>query len=90
LGFTADTGNFFPEGDRYEQLKTLAPHTVLIQAKTYYGGGLWYDNPADFEKVAKIFYDADYRGWVSLEFEGKEDAMVAVPKSLKVLREAFS
>ena len=90
LGFTADTGNFFPEDDRYEQLKTLAPHTVLIQAKTYYGGGLWYDNPAEFKKVAKIFHDADYRGWVSLEFEGKEDAMVAVPKSLRVLREAFS
>jgi len=32
---------------------------------------------------------AGFNGWVSLEMEGNEDAMTAVPKSLKVLREAF-
>ena len=31
----------------------------------------------------------NYRGWVSLEFEGKEDWKTAIPKSLAVLREAF-
>ena len=32
----------------------------------------------------------NYRGYVSLEFEGKEDPLVAVPKSLKLLRKAFA
>jgi hypothetical protein len=31
----------------------------------------------------------DFRGYVSLEFEGEEDYRTAVPKSLKLLREAF-
>jgi sugar phosphate isomerase/epimerase len=31
----------------------------------------------------------NYRGWISLEFEGKEDYRTAVPKSLKLLRDAF-
>ena len=32
----------------------------------------------------------DYRGYISLEFEGKEDPMTAIPKSLAMLRKAFS
>ncbi len=30
------------------------------------------------------------RGYVSLEFKGNEDYKTAIPKSLAVLREAFS
>ena len=36
LSVTLDTGNFFE--NREEQIKDLAPHTCLIQAKTYFGG----------------------------------------------------
>ena len=32
----------------------------------------------------------NYRGYVSLELEGKEDFRTAIPKSLALLREAFS
>jgi hypothetical protein len=32
---------------------------------------------------------ADYRGYISLEFEGNEDPRTAVPKSLTLLRQAF-
>jgi hypothetical protein len=31
----------------------------------------------------------DYRGYVSLEFEGKENPDTAVPKSLALLRDPF-
>ena len=31
----------------------------------------------------------NYRGYISLEFEGNEDANTAVPKSLKLLRDSF-
>ena len=44
----------------------------------------------DYPRIANIFKRHNYRGYVSLEFEGKEDPLVAVPKSLKLLREAFS
>ena len=36
-----------------------------------------------------VLRKAGFAGWVSLEMEGKEDPLVAVPKSYAVLREAF-
>jgi sugar phosphate isomerase/epimerase len=64
----------------------MAPKTCLIQAKTYYGGGVWYTLDLDYPRIAKIFHDANYRGWVSLEYEGNEDWRTAIPKSLALLR----
>lgn len=87
LQVTADTGNFLE--DPYDRLAQLAPKTILLQAKTYYGGGFWYSLELDYPRIAKIFRDANYRGWVSLEFEGKEDPRKGIPKSLELLRAAF-
>jgi len=87
LQVTADTGNFLE--DPYDRLVLLAPKTILLQAKTYYGGGLWYALELDYPRIAEIFRRHKYRGYVSLEFEGREDPLVAIPKSLKLLREAF-
>ena len=87
LQVTMDTGNFFE--DRYPQLEKLAPKAVFVQAKTYYGGGVYYTLEMDYDRIAKICQKANYRGYVSLEFEGKEDPMIAVPKSLAALRESF-
>ncbi|MEZ0264219.1 MAG: sugar phosphate isomerase/epimerase family protein [Phycisphaerae bacterium] len=82
-----DTGNFLE--DPYARLEKLAPKTVYVQAKTYYGGGLWYTLDLDYPRIAGILRKAGFRGYVSLEFEGKEDWRVAIPKSLGVLRAAF-
>lgn len=88
LQVTADTGNFLE--DQYRQLEMLAPKTYLVQAKTYFGGGKWYTLDIDYEKVAEIFRNVNYRGYISLEFEGNEDPGTAIPKSLELLRNAFS
>ena len=87
LKVTLDTGNFLE--DPYEKLEQLAPHAVLVQAKTYYGGGLWYTLELDNDRIAKMLKKNDYRGYISLEFEGKDDPRTAVPKSLEMLRSAF-
>ncbi|MEM9828460.1 MAG: sugar phosphate isomerase/epimerase family protein [Planctomycetota bacterium] len=87
LRVTLDTGNFFE--DRYRQLERLAPETVFVQAKTYDGGGVYYTLPMDYGRIAKMLQSVDYRGYISLEFEGKADPWVAVPASLQRLREAF-
>lgn len=87
LQVTLDTGNFLE--DPYDRLEKLAPHTVLLQAKTYLGEGRWYTLDLDYERIAAIMKKANYRGYVSLEFEGKEDPMTAVPKSLERLRKHF-
>ncbi len=88
LRVTLDTGNFLD--DMYPQMERLAPKACLVQAKTYLGGGKWYTLDIDYPRVAGILRRHAYRGWVSLEFEGKDDPATAVPRSLDLLRTAFS
>jgi sugar phosphate isomerase/epimerase len=87
LGINLDTGNF--AGDPYPGLELLAPHAVIVQAKTYYGGGEWYTLDLDYKRIAGILRQAGFKGYVSLEMEGKETPATAVPKSLEVLHAAF-
>jgi sugar phosphate isomerase/epimerase len=88
LRVTADTGNFLD--DQYRQFDALAPEAVFVQAKTYFGGGTWYTLDIDYDRIAKTLLDSEYRGYISLEFEGKESHETAIPKSLALLRQAFS
>ena len=88
LRATLDTGNFLE--DQYEQYKQLAPEAVFVQAKTYFGGGTWYTLDIDYDRVAKILRDVNYRGYISLEFEGKAKHETAIPQSLAMLRKAFA
>lgn len=87
LQVTLDTGNFLE--DPYDRLALLAPKACLVQAKTYYGGGLWYTLELDYDRIAGLLRKANYRGFISLEYEGKESPRTAVPKSLALLRRAF-
>ncbi len=82
-----DTGNFLE--DPYDKLEHIAPRTVYVQAKTYYGGGTWYTLDLGYPRIARILRKHNYQGFVSLEFEGKEDYRTAIPKSLELLRGAF-
>ena len=82
-----DTGNFLE--DPYPKLEKIAPRTVFVQAKTYFGGGEWYTLDLDYERIAAILRKVNYHGYISLEFEGKADPDKAVPKSVELLRKAF-
>jgi sugar phosphate isomerase/epimerase len=88
LRILMDTGNFLE--DPYDKLEKIAPLTSFVQAKTYYGGGLWYSLDLDYDRIATLLHKHRYGGYVSLEFEGKEDPKTAVPKSLALLRKAFA
>jgi sugar phosphate isomerase/epimerase len=87
LQATLDTGNFLE--DPYDRLEKMVQYAILVQAKTYYGGGLWYSLDLDYNRIAKMLHKHNYRGYVSLEFEGREDPRTGVPKSLALLRKAF-
>lgn len=88
LGINLDTGNF--PGDPYEGLAKVAPHATIVQAKTYYGGGEWYTLDLDYKRIAGILRKAGFRGYISLEMEGKDPAESAVAKSIEMLRNAFA
>lgn len=89
LGVNLDTGNF--KSDPYGNLARLAPKAITAQVKvevrTQDGSGT---EPADFKRIVQILRDANYRGYVALEYEGKEDPMEAVPRILEQLREAIA
>jgi sugar phosphate isomerase/epimerase len=87
LGILMDTGNFLE--NPYSKLEMIAPDTSFVQAKTYYGGGVWYSLDLDYKRIFDILKKANYQGYVSLEFEGKEDAFTAVSKSIDMLRGAM-
>lgn len=87
FGVLMDTGNFLEEP--YDQLEMIAPSTVFVQAKTYYGGGRWYTLELDYNRIAGILAGVGYNGYVSIEFEGNDDPGTAVPESIVMLREAF-
>lgn len=91
LQMTLDTGNFLENS--YEQMEAMAASEVpicLVQAKTYFGGGRWYSLDLDYARIAAIVKNSGYNGWISLEFEGNDDAEEAVPRSLELLRKHFS
>jgi sugar phosphate isomerase/epimerase len=88
LRVTMDTGNFLE--DPYDRLAAIAPKTAFVQAKTYFGGGTWYTLALDYPRIAAILRKHRYRGYISLEFEGREDFKTALPESLAILRKAFT
>lgn len=87
LSVTLDTGNFLEEP--YDKLEQIAPYATFMHAKTYFGGGIWYTLDLDYSRISRIMRKHKYHGYVSLEFEGKENPQTAIPKSLALLRSAF-
>lgn len=89
FGVNLDTGNFHGE-DVYADLAELAPYAVNVQVKTEITPKGGKKQEADLAKVIKVLRDAKYSGYVVLEYEAAEDAMVAVPRHLKTLRNLIS
>ena len=84
LGLLMDTGNFLE--NPYEKLEKIVSKTSFVQAKSYYGGGEWYSLDLDYERIVKMLKQANYHGYISIEFEGKEPGEVGVKKSVELLR----
>jgi sugar phosphate isomerase/epimerase len=85
FGVNLDTGNFHT-ADPYGDLAKIAPYAVNVQVKTEMKPAGKGTEEADLAKLVRILRDANYQGYVTLEYEAKDDAMTAVPKYLKQLR----
>ena len=88
FGINLDTGNF-QSTDPYADMAKLAPYAINAQIKVDVSIG-GKRAPADFKRVAKIMKDANYRGYIVLEYEEAGDVRVECPKYLDQLREAFA
>jgi len=80
-----DSGNFIDK-DGYEAFERTAPYAATVQLKVELRDESGKKVPADFGRLVKILKKANYRGYVVLEYEAKEDPFVAVPRYLKELR----
>jgi sugar phosphate isomerase/epimerase len=88
LGINLDIGNF--PVDPYPEIEKLAPRAAIVHFKTYFGGGEYYTLNLDYKRIAAILRQANFRGYISLEMEGKETPESAVAKSLDIMRNAFA
>jgi sugar phosphate isomerase/epimerase len=90
LGVNLDTGNFHTD-DPYADLAKVAPWAVNVQVKVEMKPrGATEPLAADLPRLATILRNANYQGFVVLEYEAKEDAFKAVPGYLDQLRKVIS
>jgi len=86
FGLNLDCGNF--SVDPYEEIRQVAPLAVTAHAKvtTRTPDGV---QPVDYTRVRDILSAAGYEGYLSIEYEEKEDAATAVPRFVEDLRAAL-
>ena len=87
LGINLDTGNF-NTADPYADLAQCAPYAVNVQLKvSMRREGANAAEPADFKRLFQILRDANYQGYVALEFEENEDPWKAIPPLVKKMKQ---
>ena len=94
LKFTLDTGNFPPASqateDKYGQIARCAPLASIVHAKFFNVKPDGSDADFDWLRIAGILRAAQFRGFLSIEYEGQDAEETAVVRRiarfLKTLR----
>lgn len=87
LKLVLDTGNFIQEPDQYAEMAKILPHVALLHAKTYHGGSIYFgDYALDYTRIGKLLQDVDFKGFLSIEFEGLAIPADGIPAAVTQLR----
>ncbi len=89
FGINLDTANFRTENP-YADLAKIAPYAVNVQMKAEIHPKGKAQEPADFRRLVQILRDANYQGYVALEYESPADPFEAVPALLMRMKESFA
>jgi sugar phosphate isomerase/epimerase len=89
FGVNLDSGNFHT-ADPYADLEQIAPYAVNAQLKTEIHPAGKGNQGADLGRLVGILRKVNYRGYVALEYEAREDAKVAVPRHLATLKKLLA
>ena len=89
FGVNLDSGNFRTV-DPYADLEKIAPYAVIAQLKTEVSPTGKGTQEADLKRLVDILRHANYRGYLVLEYEAKEDARSAVPRHLATLKKLLA
>jgi len=87
-GCNLDISNW--ESDPYNQIEACIPYATHTHIRDFYGEAR---TPLDLDRVWKLFADGGYKGFMSAEYEGTEDAATGVPRlvsKIKVLNKKYS
>lgn len=87
VGINLDTGNFLSE-DPYSDLEKCAPYAVNVQVKVSMKKPQGGKYDADFDRIAKILREANYQGFVILEYED-DQPFTKIPEAAARLRQAL-
>lgn len=63
-------GKCVEEYDRYKGVKELIPYAKGVSAKSYAFDEKGLETTIDFKKMLRIIHDADYSGYIGVEYEG--------------------
>jgi sugar phosphate isomerase/epimerase len=85
FGVNFDSGNFHT-ADPYADLEKIAPYTINAQVKVAMHAPDGGSRPADLGRLIDILRSAQYRGYVVLEYEERDDPREAIPPVLQELR----
>ena len=85
FGVNLDSGNIAPTADPYAQLARIAPYALNAQIKVAIPVNGKHE-PADLGRIIRILKDANYSGYIVLEYEGSEEPKEAIPRYLAELR----
>lgn len=77
-----DTGDYGDLGS----IRRTVNSAVHVHAKLYELDGDGVEQRQDWQAIMGILSDARYRGFLSIEYEGEEDPMTAVPRGVRYLR----
>lgn len=87
-GSLPDFGNFY-EYDRYQGVKDLMPFAKGVSAKSHDFDANGNETNIDYERMLKIVKKAGYKGYIGIEYEGKNLSEVEGILATKKLLEKF-
>lgn len=80
-GINLDISNFEAPTDEamYSDIAACIPYATHVHVRDHFGST---KRAIDLDRVWQMFAEGSYRGYMSVEYEGEEDAEVGVPKLL--------
>jgi sugar phosphate isomerase/epimerase len=83
-GINLDITHFVPTAsqDAYAQIESCIPYATNTHVRDHFDDG----SPIDLDRVWKLFANAGFKGFMSAEYSGKEDAATGVPKLTEKIR----
>jgi sugar phosphate isomerase/epimerase len=83
-GINLDITHFVPTPgqDAYAQIEACIPYATHTHIREVFDD----DQPIDLDRVWQMFAKAGYKGYMSAEYEGKEDPMTGIPKVIQRIK----